>query len=1092
MSDESAFDVVSGRLRAALDRFVTEGLLVRSGEGARTALLFLQLLLSSSVFILGRTVRDTLFLSRYSLSALPWMFVLYGVASALTVVLYARVADKLPRSKMIVAWCALGSLTYLITWVAARAGLTLIYPVFYVWSEVFANLLLSQFWTLANDLHDPRAAKRLFGTIGAARVLGVIVVGLAAGTIVRWIGTEQLLFVLVAMLAVIAALAVRLGREPRPVVHDRAHRPSRKPKPSTRVLSDGYVQGIAAMFLLTFSALTIGDYQFKAVARATYREDALAQFFSLFYAGVGAVSFVFQLFVTPRLLARFGVGLGMSVMPSVFGAASALLLAYPALPVATVMKFADNGFQYTIHESTVQALYGPFAPEAKVRTRAFLDAVVKPLAYALGGIALLVFARPLGTIKLSLVSVTLVCGWIALIPMVRRRYLAQLERTLAGGRIADDQRVFDDPLARAALLRSLSSDDPRVVLAALDVLRDSSDPPVLAAYERLAAHPDAAVRVAALERLGPHARSTKSRSDDEAIAAALADPEPQVRAAAAQAHAEAVGDDAVDALGPMLDDPDRTVRARAAAALLCFGGFEGSLLAGTRVAQLIASDDARDRADAASVLGALGPPGARRLITLLRDREHHVVHAALVAARSVADPRLVAPLIELFERPSTRREAAAALAAIGEPSVAPLAKMLVSEEIERAVRLVIPRVLRQIPSPASWAALEVARRDRDSHLRLRVFAALSKLRRSLRRPPESLESVRAMLEREIRETLRLQGAWEQCRARFSTPLLEEELHFRAVRGGRRVLRILELRYAPEPLQLVRDRIEDPARRAHALEVLDTTLESSLRPLVMPFFDDLSVSERCAKLGIHSLPTFEEFSAEQCQHPNPYVATLWLYTLSKARHPLAKVEARAALARREPMVREAAEAALRGEDEEKMTYSTIEKLLVLRTASIFERLQAEDLSPLARVAEVEDYGAGEVIFAEGDPGDALYVVARGRVAISHGGKQLATLGVGEAFGEMAVLDEAPRSASATALESTEVLRIGSEEFYEVLREQSEIAEGVIRMLSRRLREANEGRAAGSRMSELPMLRTSDRAKSSSSIPAPSGEPRGASK
>ena len=100
------------------------------------------------------------------------------------------------------------------------------------------------------------------------------------------------------------------------------------------------------------------------------------------------MSFLFQVLVTPRLLARLGVGWGMSVMPAVFGAASALLLAVPKLAVATVMKFADNGFQYTIHDTTLQALYVPFPLAVKARTRAFLDAVVKPLSYGLGGLAL--------------------------------------------------------------------------------------------------------------------------------------------------------------------------------------------------------------------------------------------------------------------------------------------------------------------------------------------------------------------------------------------------------------------------------------------------------------------------------------------------------------------------------------------------------------------------------------------------------------------------------------------------------------------------------------------------------------------------------
>jgi CRP-like cAMP-binding protein len=135
------------------------------------------------------------------------------------------------------------------------------------------------------------------------------------------------------------------------------------------------------------------------------------------------------------------------------------------------------------------------------------------------------------------------------------------------------------------------------------------------------------------------------------------------------------------------------------------------------------------------------------------------------------------------------------------------------------------------------------------------------------------------------------------------------------------------------------------------------------------------------------------------------------------------------------------------------YATVEKILFLKSAPVFERVNGEDIAALARVAEVETYAPAQVVFREGEMGDALFVIVRGRIEIASGGERLAELGPGEAFGEMAVLDEVPRSATATAAEETEVLRIGSEEFYEILHEQVEIAEGVIRMLTRRLREAD---------------------------------------
>src|SRR3970282_2634834 len=97
----------------------------------------------------------------------------------------------------------------------AALPISCISPAFYVWAEVVANLFIVQFGTLANDLFDARAAKRLFGTIGSARVLGVVLVGLAAGAVVEVIGTAQLLFVLAGLMGGIARCAhvIRRGRD---------------------------------------------------------------------------------------------------------------------------------------------------------------------------------------------------------------------------------------------------------------------------------------------------------------------------------------------------------------------------------------------------------------------------------------------------------------------------------------------------------------------------------------------------------------------------------------------------------------------------------------------------------------------------------------------------------------------------------------------------------------------------------------------------------------------------------------------------------------------------------------------------------------
>ena len=224
------------RPRAAFDGFLEAALQIRPGEGRRTALLFLHLFLASAVFFLGRTVRDTLFLSRYSLAALPWMFVVYGVASAATVVLYAQVADRMARQRLIALTAAIGIATYLATWGVVRAGASWIYPAFYVWADIVANLFIVQFWTLANDLHDARSAKRLFGAIGAARLLASVVVGLGTGVVVRAVGTAQLLFVLAALMLGFGLLAFPLANEPRAERGARAGEQPRRRGAPPRVL----------------------------------------------------------------------------------------------------------------------------------------------------------------------------------------------------------------------------------------------------------------------------------------------------------------------------------------------------------------------------------------------------------------------------------------------------------------------------------------------------------------------------------------------------------------------------------------------------------------------------------------------------------------------------------------------------------------------------------------------------------------------------------------------------------------------------------------------------------------------------------------
>jgi CRP-like cAMP-binding protein len=109
----------------------------------------------------------------------------------------------------------------------------------------------------------------------------------------------------------------------------------------------------------------------------------------------------------------------------------------------------------------------------------------------------------------------------------------------------------------------------------------------------------------------------------------------------------------------------------------------------------------------------------------------------------------------------------------------------------------------------------------------------------------------------------------------------------------------------------------------------------------------------------------------------------------------------------------------------------------------------DLTKLADRKTV-DYPDGRVVFIKGDRGDAAYVVKSGRIAIRESGRVVETMEPGELFGEMALIDAEPRSASAVAVGPVRLIVIDHASFHTLVRNDPDFALDVMRFMSRRLR------------------------------------------
>ncbi len=133
----------------------------------------------------------------------------------------------------------------------------------------------------------------------------------------------------------------------------------------------------------------------------------------------------------------------------------------------------------------------------------------------------------------------------------------------------------------------------------------------------------------------------------------------------------------------------------------------------------------------------------------------------------------------------------------------------------------------------------------------------------------------------------------------------------------------------------------------------------------------------------------------------------------------------------------------------------ERIMLLKKVPFFELLRTDQLRHLAAALESVAWPAREIIFETGEPGDAMYIIVGGKVGISLGGTAsfedfIVELKPGEFFGEMAILDDQPRSASAVTVEGTEAYSLSKEKTRGLLLAYPELGTGMLRALSRRLR------------------------------------------
>ncbi|HZZ84544.1 MAG TPA: HEAT repeat domain-containing protein [Anaeromyxobacteraceae bacterium] len=840
----------------ARDRWLEAAFRVHPGELRATLLLFLLSFTTVGAFVVGRAVRDAIFLARLSPARLPFAYVAAAAAVALAGAGHARLAGRRRPAALLAATSAAFAVLAVAARLAFEGGGGQA-AALYLGVEVMGALTVVQFWTVASEVHDARAARRLFGVIGAGGTLANVLVGLAVRVLAPRAGVANLLWLCAALLAGSAALITRL---PRPA----AGGPFRLPAAPAPWRSP-HLRAIGALVLLTAVCAIFLDYQLKSIAAAHFRRDpvALAAFFGAFSGALGAAALALQLFATGRALERLGLFGALFVLPAAFGAGAALLLVAPVLWAAAAAKAGEDAIRYTVHDAGSQILYLPLPPRARARAKALADGVLKPAGIALAGLLLAGLSAAGASPKAIAAATLLLSGaWASALAALRPRYAAELRAALLRGGSASGGVPLDEPGAADALRAALRSEEPGPAARALE-LAGLADLDLADEALPLLSHPDADLRRRACDHLGIRPRFRHAG----ALLARCVDPEPRVRAAAARSACAVLADEALAPLTPLLSDPHPAVRAAAVEGLLRHGGLDGVVSAAAPLRALCGSPQPEDRAAAARVLGGGGVRGFYKpLHALMADPDARVRRAAVTAAGRLRAPELAPALVYLLGEPDLAGRAAVALSAHGAAAERVLGKALANPREDLAVRRAIPPVLAGLGTAAALERVAAAAEDPDRTLRLRAQRAAAALLSARPDLPADRVALGRACERELGRAWRALAAaaglapdrWREppaLEAGDALRLLREALREKGEASGAAAL---ELAAALQPeAALAAARLARPAggrQRPHAVELLDTVLDPRLQRRLVPLVEDWPAEAKLrAAEALYDLP-----------------------------------------------------------------------------------------------------------------------------------------------------------------------------------------------------------------------------------------------
>lgn len=513
---------------------------IREGEYRRAVLMQLNIFLIISTLLIVKPTVNGLFLAKFGADNLPYAFVLVALFAGLVSFVYSRFLTRMPLDKIISQTMIWSIFNLVLFGVLLRLNIfeSWVIYLFYIWVSIFAVLSASQFWVLANIVFNAREAKRLFGFIGAGAIAGGIFGGYLTTVLAETVKAENLLFVAAFLLIFCIPITRTIWKKEVLQTQTQYQRKKRThgfgENPFLLIIKSKHLTYIAILIGIGVIAGKLVDFQFSAIASANIQNpDDLTAFFGFWFSNFNVISLAIQLFVTRKVVGIFGVGTSLFILPLGIMAGAVLLLVFPELWAAIILKLIDGSLKQSVNKSGMELLALPVPTEIKNQTKSFIDVFVDSAATGIGGLILifLVIGLDLSTRFISIMILILFFVWIYFVRLTKNEYLRSIKLRVS---LLKDETTkptgidFSRESVLSGLQKVLKQGSEKQILFVLQKIKELPDDRIVENVAGLLKHPSSVVRADAITCLN----YMKAKGYQDEIRLMTHDPEQLVKIAA--------------------------------------------------------------------------------------------------------------------------------------------------------------------------------------------------------------------------------------------------------------------------------------------------------------------------------------------------------------------------------------------------------------------------------------------------------------------------------------------------------------------------------------------------------------------------------